>query len=75
MNKASIFNESAAVAQVEFRVRCETLGHGEEVFLIRSDDPNLTSVSGKDVTKSCKFKTLSLTDTNFFGGNLKSVST
>lgn len=45
MNKASIFNDSAAVAQVDFRVRCETLSHGEEVLLVRSDDPNLTSVS------------------------------
>ena len=26
--------ESAAVAHVHFRVRCETLGHGEEVFLV-----------------------------------------
>lgn len=45
MNKAAIFSESASVAQVEFRVRCETLSHGEEVLLIRSDDPSLTSVS------------------------------
>lgn len=45
MIKGSIFNESAAVAQVDFRVRCETLSHGEEVLLVRSDDPNLTSVS------------------------------
>lgn len=45
MNKAAIFSESAAVAQVEFRVRCETLSHGEEVVLVRSDDPNLVSVS------------------------------
>jgi len=26
--------ETAAVAHVHFRVRCETLGHGEEVFLV-----------------------------------------
>jgi len=44
MNKAAIFSEAATVAQVEFRVRCETLGHGEEVVLVRSDDPNLVSV-------------------------------
>jgi hypothetical protein len=56
MNKASIFNESAAVAQVEFRVRCETLGHGEDVFLIRSDDPNLTSVSGKEIRSLASLK-------------------
>ena len=45
MNKAAIFSESGAVAQVNFRVRCETLSHGEAVVLIGSDDPNLTSVS------------------------------
>lgn len=70
MHKASIFNESAAVAQVEFRVRCETLGHGEDVFLIRSDDPNLTSVSAKKPAKSCKFKTLSLTPRTFLSGEI-----
>lgn len=26
--------EAAAVAHVHFRVRCETLGHGEEVYLV-----------------------------------------
>ena len=26
--------EVGAVAHVNFRVRCETLGHGEEVFLV-----------------------------------------
>ena len=45
MNKTAMFNESAAVALVQFRVRCETLSHGEDVMLIRSDDTNLTSVS------------------------------
>lgn len=40
-----VIAESSGVAQVEFRVRCEGLGRGEEVFLIRSDDLNLTSVS------------------------------
>ena len=44
MNK-SILNETATVAQIEFRVRCETLGRGEEVVLIRKDDLNMTSVS------------------------------
>jgi hypothetical protein len=47
MNKAAIFAESAAVAHVEFRVRCETLSHGEDVVLVRSDDPNLASVSSR----------------------------
>eukprot|EP00978_Attheya_sp_CCMP212_P047422 scaffold421360_cov57-Attheya_sp.AAC.3 len=31
-----------SIARVSFRVRCETLGHGEEVFLVRSDDANLS---------------------------------
>jgi hypothetical protein len=30
--------DSGLVAHVSFRVQCATLGHGEEVFLIRGDD-------------------------------------
>jgi len=37
--------EGGALAHLNFRVRCETLGHGEGVFLIRSDDPHLARVS------------------------------
>jgi hypothetical protein len=37
--------DSGALAHVTFRVRCETLGHGEEVFLVKEDDVNLGSVS------------------------------
>lgn len=37
--------EGGAIAHLNFRVRCETLGHGEGVFLIRSTDPHLTRVS------------------------------
>ena len=37
--------EGGALAHLNFRVRCETLGHGEGVFLIRSTDPHLTRVS------------------------------
>lgn len=29
---------SAGLAQVTFRVRCETLGHGESVFLAQADN-------------------------------------
>jgi hypothetical protein len=36
--------EGGFIAQLNFRVRCETLGHGEGVFLVRSDDPDLTRV-------------------------------
>jgi DNA/RNA endonuclease G (NUC1) len=39
---SDIINNSMAgcVAHVTFRVRCETLGHGEEVYLISILDPN-----------------------------------
>jgi hypothetical protein len=37
--------EGGALAHLNFRVRCETLGHGEGIFLVRSDDPHLTRVS------------------------------
>lgn len=37
--------EGGSIAHLNFRVRCETLGHGEGVFLIRSDDPHLNRVS------------------------------
>ena len=37
-SKVSTAVESGAIAHVNFRVRCETLGHGEEVFLVPKDD-------------------------------------
>ena len=37
--------EGGALAHLNFRVRCETLGHGDGIFLVRSDDPHLTRVS------------------------------
>uniref|UniRef100_A0A7S1UMF2 Alpha,alpha-trehalose-phosphate synthase (UDP-forming) n=2 Tax=Grammatophora oceanica TaxID=210454 RepID=A0A7S1UMF2_9STRA len=33
--------DGSSVAHTNFRVRCETLGHGEDVYLVRSDDVNL----------------------------------
>jgi len=36
--------ESGAVAHVNFRVRCETLGHGEEVFLVAQGDEGHSKV-------------------------------
>jgi hypothetical protein len=39
--------DSGSVAHVSFRVRCETLGHGEEVFLVKEDDVNLGNVSSE----------------------------
>jgi hypothetical protein len=42
------------IAHVDFRVRCETLGHGEDVFLVKSDDPNLSNVSrAQNSTQKC----------------------
>ena len=35
---SSALTESGFVAHVRFRVRCETLGHGEEVFLVAAPD-------------------------------------
>jgi hypothetical protein len=31
--------EAGSVAHVTFRVRCETLGHGDEVFLVAEGEP------------------------------------
>lgn len=33
------------IAQVTFRVRCETLGHGESVFLAQAENPSGSRVS------------------------------
>jgi hypothetical protein len=32
------------VAHIRFRVRCETLGHGEEVFWVQSTDTEMQKV-------------------------------
>lgn len=36
---------SGGIAQVTFRVRCETLGHGESVFLSQAENPTGSRVS------------------------------
>ena len=36
--------EVGSVAHVTFRVRCETLGHGEEVFLVAEGDKGMQKV-------------------------------
>lgn len=33
-----------AIASVNFRVRCEKLGHGEDVFLVQEDDTKMQKV-------------------------------
>ena len=37
--------EVGAVAHVNFRVRCENLSHGEEVFLVAESDQGMQKVS------------------------------
>lgn len=37
-SKVPVAVETGAIAHVNFRVRCETLGHGEEVFLVQEGD-------------------------------------
>ena len=41
----SIDHDASSVAHVSFRVRCEYLGHGESVFLVRGDDADMANVS------------------------------
>jgi hypothetical protein len=36
--------EVGAAAHVNFRVRCESLGHGEEVYLVAEEDKGRTKV-------------------------------
>ena len=36
--------QSGAIAHVNFRVRCETLGHGEDIFLIEDGDVKMQKV-------------------------------
>jgi hypothetical protein len=42
--------EVGAVAHVSFRVRCEALGHGEEVFLVAEGDAGRKKVRVWNVT-------------------------
>jgi hypothetical protein len=56
-NKTADF-EVGSVAHVSFRVRCEGLGHGEEVFLVMEDDPAMQKVRA-NLTSSderCRFE-------------------
>ena len=36
--------ETGAIAHVNFRVRCEKLGYGEDVYLIQDDDTKMQKV-------------------------------
>jgi hypothetical protein len=45
--------EVGAVAHVTFRVRCEKLGHGEEVFMVMDGDPTMQKVSFKRISTLC----------------------
>jgi hypothetical protein len=42
-DRTAVF-EVGAVAHVNFRVRCESLGHGEEVYLVAEEDKGRTKV-------------------------------
>lgn len=46
-NKTADF-DVGAVTHVNFRVRCEQLGHGEEVFLVAEGDEGMQKVRRKD---------------------------
>ena len=46
-------SEGGCIAQLNFRVRCETLGHGESVYLVSSDDPDLTRVRVRIANSDC----------------------
>jgi hypothetical protein len=45
-----VTSETGAIAHVHFRVRCERLGHGEEVFLVQEGDTKMQKV--RDVTSA-----------------------
>lgn len=45
--------EATAVAHVHFRVRCETLGHGEEVYLV-PDGGGMAKVGFSGYLHSCR---------------------
>jgi hypothetical protein len=37
-------SSGGAIAHVNFRVRCETLGHGEDVYLVEKNDTQMQKV-------------------------------
>jgi hypothetical protein len=41
------YNSSGAIAHVNFRVRCETLGFGEDVYLIEHADTQMQTVRSR----------------------------
>ena len=50
MSAASVVtSETGALAYVNFRVRGETLGHGETVYLIQEGDAKMQKVCGRPV--------------------------
>ena len=46
--------EGGSVANVTFRVRCEPLGHGEEVFLVPDEPQGMEKVSRRDAMRSSR---------------------
>lgn len=41
---SKVTEETGALAYVNFRVRCETLGHGEAVYLVKEGDAKMQQV-------------------------------
>jgi hypothetical protein len=48
---SKVTNENGALAHVNFRVRSETLGHGEAVFLVEEGDASMQKVGSPN---SCR---------------------
>jgi hypothetical protein len=52
--------EAGAIAYVNFRVRCEKLGHGEDVYLLQEGDVKRQKVRLTDETCTGGFCTVSI---------------
>lgn len=48
-------NNTGIAAHVNFRVRCETLGHGEDVYLVRSQSDSKNTTGNDDTTSTSTF--------------------
>jgi hypothetical protein len=57
------------IAHVTFRVRCETLGHGEEVFLIAITDHSNNTELPSTILHSGKVRTITFVESLEKGNN------
>jgi hypothetical protein len=53
MSGQALDSEAGLVANVSFRVRCERLGYGEEVFLVPDDAQGMQKVSARESFLLC----------------------